>query len=594
MDLVLVAIHLEPSPRAVPLGPAMLASALKRAFQPPPVIRIVDCFLEQTPEACATRILESKPRFVGFSMYVWNRTLALAIARELKRRCPGILTFAGGSEATADLAGVLAEPALDLVLPGEGEELIVAAMHGLLAGVPPGELQASLRPGPILDLATLPSPFLDGTLDPRAYSGQLWELSRGCPFTCDFCFESRGGSGTRRVPMARVEAELKLFEACQVSQVFVLDPTFNYNKKQAKEVLRLIARTAPGIHFFFEIRSEFLDRELAGLFASLKCTLQIGLQSARGEVLRNIGRTLDPVDFERKILLLHEAGATYGFDLIYGLPGDSLAGFKTSLDFALGLMPNHLDIFRLSVLPGTRLRETAAGFGLVHQPDNPYQVLASPTFCGPDLDQAERLAQACDGFYNQGKAVPWFAILLAGLGISASECMARFADHREAHPDPDITALQRSFVTACFRQDPNPALATIAADIVTYFGVSGALVEAASRQTPVATAPDRLRLNPQSAFAAFTHDPKALLDNLFSGITELEDLTFMVPVQPCEAILHVRQGETSLRVVTRPQAEALRRLGAGADPQAEDAATLQFLHSLIPEGLVLGPADAGN
>jgi len=418
MDLVLVAIHIEASPRAVPLGPAMLASALKRAFPEAIRTRVLDLFLQQSAEACALRILAERPQAVGFSMYVWNRTRALEIAGILKRSDPGLIIFAGGSEATADFQGVLLDPAMDFVLPGEGEEIIVAAMGRLLQGAAPRDLQDTIEPAPILDLATLASPFLDGTLDLAAYSGQLWELSRGCPFTCDFCFESRGGSGTRRVPMARVEAELRLFEQSLVSQVLVLDPTFNYDRKQAKEVLRLIRRTAPGIHFFFEIRSEFLDRELAGLFAGIKCTLQIGLQSARPEVLKQIGRTLDPADFQRKILLLHQAGATYGFDLIYGLPGDDLEGFQASLDFALGLMPNHLDIFRLSVLPGTRLRETAEGLGLVHQRNNPYQVLSSSTFSGPDLDRAERLARSCDLFYNQGKAVPWFAILLAALDIT--------------------------------------------------------------------------------------------------------------------------------------------------------------------------------
>ena len=145
------------------------------------------------------------------------------------------------------------------------------------------------------DLATLPSPYLDGSLDPSAYPGMLWELSRGCPFRCDFCFESRGTSGIRRVPMARVKAELLHFEACGVSQVFVLDPTFNFDQRQAKAILHLIAEQAPAIHFFFELRSEFIDAELAKLFAAIRCSLQIGLQSADDAVLRKISRSIDPV-----------------------------------------------------------------------------------------------------------------------------------------------------------------------------------------------------------------------------------------------------------------------------------------------------------
>jgi hypothetical protein len=533
MDLSLVAIHIEHSPRAVPLGPAMLASALKRAYPAGVETRILDLFLDQSAEACADQILAGRPQAVGFSMYVWNRALTLAIAALLKQREPSLIIFAGGSEATADRGGIEADPAVDFVLPGEGEELIVAAVGRLLQGATLAELRAGIQPSGV-DLAAQPSPYLDGTLDPRRYTGQLWELSRGCPFTCDFCFESRGGSGTRRVPMERVEAELKLFEQCLVSQVFVLDPTFNYHKAQAKAVLRLIRRTAPGIHFFFEIRSEFLDRELAQLFAAVKCTLQIGLQSAHAEVLRNIGRTLDPADFRGKILLLHQAGASYGFDLIYGLPGDTLEGFQASLDFAMELMPNHLDIFRLSVLPGTRLRETAAGFGLVFQPDNPYQVLSTPGFGAADLDRAERLARACDLFYNQGRAVPWFALLLSALAITPAQCFSRFADYLDGHPAGDPVELQCGFVQEAFRDDPNPAQGRIAADLATWFGRSAALVEGAG---------------PETCRAAFHHDPNALLEQLAAGITELEDLTFMVPPGPCEAMLSLEEGEPVVRVL---------------------------------------------
>lgn len=580
MELVLVAIHIEVSPRAVPLGPAMLASALKRAYPDRLGIRILDLFLDESAETCADRILASDPQAVGFSMYVWNRALALATARLLKARRPGLVIFAGGSEATADRAGVEADGPVDFVLPGEGEELIVAAVGRLLQGAAPGEVSEGLRPGPVQDLASLSSPYLDGTLHPRDYAGQLWELSRGCPFTCDFCFEARGGSGTRRVPMARIEAELRLFEQCLVSQVFVLDPTFNYHKAQAKEVLRLIRRTAPGIHFFFEIRSEFLDRELAGLFAAIKCTLQIGLQSADPAVLRNIGRTVDPADFERKILLLHQAGASYGFDLIYGLPGDTLEGFQASLDYAMGLMPNHLDIFRLSVLPGTRLRETAAGFGLLHQAENPYQVLSSPTFSGAELDRAGRLARACDLFYNQGRAVPWFALLLTALDITPTECFGRFAGYLESHPPADVTALQRGFLLEAFRDDPNPAQGSIAADLATWFGRSAALAEAGPAPS------GGLRMNPQACIADFDHDPRLLLDQLAAGITELEDLTFMVPAQPCAAVLYLRDGEPGVRTLAPEEAAILRRFAAGGGLDGEPEA-LRFLRSLVPEGIVL-------
>lgn len=544
MNLVLVAIHIEASARAVPLGPAMLASVVKRAFPDTVHVRILDLFLHQSAESCAAQILASDPDWVGFSIYVWNRLLSREVARILKLRKPAILLFAGGSEATADPAGMLAEGFLDFVLPGEGEDLILAVLGSLLQGASAADIRRTMRPTPVKDLATLPSPYLDGTLDPSAYPGMLWELSRGCPFRCDFCFESRGTEGTRRIPMDRVKAELLHFEACGVSQVFVLDPTFNFDKRQAKAILRLIADQAPAIHFFFEIRSEFIDPELARLFAAIRCSLQIGLQSADDAVLRNINRSIDPEDFEAKVLLLHEAGATYGFDLIYGLPGDTLDGFHASLDFALGLAPNHLDIFPLSVLPGTRLHDTAPTFGLQHLKEIPYTVIASPGFSEADMRAAARTAQACDRMYNQGKAVPWFAMLLDALALAPSELFTRFADYLDTHANPDTTALQVAFFASCFSERKEAAMA---ADLITYFGYSGALMEAAAR-TPQDT-PGNQRLHTHTCLATFRHDPRAMLAQLQAGITDLERLASVLPEHPCQALIYMEGGEPLLRIV---------------------------------------------
>ena len=578
MNLVLIALHVEASARAVPLGPAMLASVVKRAFPEAVTTRILDLFLQQSAEDCAEQILASNPDWVGFSIYVWNRLLAREIAQILRSRNPSILLFAGGSEATADPAGVLGEGCLDFVLPGEGEELVVEVLGHLLKGASVPEIRQCIRPASVKDLATLPSPYLDGSLDPSAYSGMLWELSRGCPFRCDFCFESRGTEGIRRVPMERVEAELRLFEACGVSQVFVLDPTFNFDKRQAKTILRLIAAEAPAIHFFFEIRSEFIDAELAQLFASIRCSLQIGLQSAEDAVLRKINRSIDLTDFEAKVLLLHEAGATYGFDLIYGLPGDTLAGFLASLDFALSLAPNHLDVFPLSVLPGTRLQETAPDFGLQHLQEIPYTVTASPTFSAGDLRRAERVAQACDRMYNQGKAVPWFALLLEALTLSPSELFERFADYLDAHADPDTTALQAAFFTSCFSERK---MAAVAADIVTYFGYSGALQEASAWHPQGTVEAARERLRKYACLATFHHDPHALLEQLQSGITELEDLACLLPEQPCQALLYSEGGESLLRVVTRAEAETFERILSGGGLDSENENAIQFMATVL-------------
>ncbi len=574
MKLLLVAMHIEASARAVPLGPAMLASVVKRAFPETVQVSLLDLYLHQTAEACAELILATEPDWVGFSLYVWNRGLGREIAQRLRQRKPTLLLFAGGSEVTADPVGVLGEGCLDLVLPGEGEDLIVEVLGRVLRGEAVAMIQAAIRPSSVPDLSTLPSPYLDGTLEPAAYSGLLWELSRGCPFRCDFCFESRGTTGIRRVPMDRVLAELRLFEACGVSQVFVLDPTFNFDKNQAKVILRLIAAEAPASHFSFELRSEFIDAELASLFAAIHCSLQIGLQSADDAVLRGISRSIDRADFEAKVLLLHQAGASYGFDLIYGLPGDTLAGFQASLDFALSLAPNHLDLFPLSVLPGTRLHDTAPGLQLRHLPEIPYTVLDSPTFSAADMDAAARLAQACDRLYSQGKAVPWFALLREAVELPPSQLFLRFADHAEAHPDPDTTTLQVAFFNTCLA---DPMAAALAADIIRYFALSGTLLEgrAESTKDPL------LWLRTQTQMATFQHDPGHLLEHLEAGVTELAALAFLVPANPCRFLLYLEGEGVHCQELSTEEATALEGLLGGLCPDSEQENARRFLDTVL-------------
>ncbi|MCP6657823.1 radical SAM protein, partial [Klebsiella pneumoniae] len=91
----------------------------------------------------------------------------------------------------------------------------------------------------------------------------------------------------------RIDAELDVIVRSGVPQVFVLDSTFNQDRERAKKVLKMIRARARHVHFHFEVRSEFIDREMAKLFAGITCSLQIGLQSADPKILRRIRRHLD-------------------------------------------------------------------------------------------------------------------------------------------------------------------------------------------------------------------------------------------------------------------------------------------------------------
>jgi len=481
----LVSIHTGPSPQAVPLANAFLKSVAKNCQVD---ITLIDFFTGHSPDECARAISETVPDAVGFSMYVWNHELCLKIVDLLRIYLPEVKLFAGGPEVTADPGDILKRGAFDFIVCGEGEMPFRALCQRMAAkmeirDIPGIFMTGDTRLMPLVtpvasELDVIPSPYLSGTLDTRSYSGILWQLSRGCCFSCDFCFDSRGQSGIRRFSLERLEAELHHFASSGVSQVFVLDSTFNQDAKRAKTILKMIRRIAPRIHFHFEVRSEFIDREMARLFAKITCSLQIGLQSSDPAVLKQVGRTFSRDNFSSRISMLNESGAVFGFDLMYGLPEDTLHGFYESLDFALSLYPNHLDIFPLAVLPGTALHLRSSDIGLKHLSGPPYTLISSPTFSIGDMQKAGQITSACDVFFTRGKAVAWFNAVMAVLGLKPSDFLRRFGEFMLIRKgaeindsdldDREVWNLQREFLIQTFNSRRLKRFQSLVLDLVDY------------------------------------------------------------------------------------------------------------------------------
>jgi radical SAM superfamily enzyme YgiQ (UPF0313 family) len=493
-NLLCTTLLVETSPQGLPLGAACIASSIKADSRTSDKfsVELIDFSLEDSEivlaqkksgddgvaQLLAEKLAVKNPDFVCFSVYVWNRLILEQTCLELKKLLPNCVCIAGGPEVTAD---PLSFHSFDFMIAGQGERAMVdllnrQSLHGLsdslsnqtphpveqkgfafgVQGVyrnenPETQKRCGATPhdqheSQIIRACPLPpdmtaSPYLDGTLDVAKYGGALWELARGCPFKCSYCYESKGEKKIAYFPMERLEKEIELFAKKNISQVFVLDPTYNASKERAIKMLKIIEKKAPGMFFYFEARAEFIDRELARAFAQIPCCLQIGLQSANPEVLKNVHRTLDKKKFEKNIGFLNEEGVTFGFDLIYGLPGDNFAGFCQSIDFALGLYPNNLELFCLSVLPGTDLHDAAKGFGLEWESQPPYHVLRTPQFGEKDLAKAEKLSLATNLFYTKGRAVAWFNSVLYVLKERPSEFLKSFVEFLNLGADLSSTAV---------------------------------------------------------------------------------------------------------------------------------------------------------
>ncbi len=367
-------------------------------------------------EGLVEAIVRRRPSIVGFTCYLWNIDRSLWIAQGLKQRDPEIGVVLGGPEITADNPWVLEHPAVDYAAVGEGEqtfaELLASSpcapsgeglgvreqpIPGLWSRAHPG-LPPVRRPLPRLDEVS--SPYLAGMLDAADEQMLLLETMRGCRFRCKFCYYPKSYDALYFVSREKIVAHLRHAAQRGAREVVLLDPTLNQRRDFA-EFLRLLAEHNPGRQFtyFGELRAEGITRETARLLREANfAEVEVGLQSlgARAQALAD--RRVNLRAFERGVRAMLDAGIDVRVDLILGLPGDTVDSFRRNLDYLqASKLYTVVQVFNLSVLPGTALRHEAQTLGLRYQPWPPYYVLRTPTLGLEDMDALMEEAQEALG-----------------------------------------------------------------------------------------------------------------------------------------------------------------------------------------------------
>ena len=134
-----------------------------------------------------------------------------------------------------------------------------------------------------------------------------------------------------------------------------------------------------------------------------------------------------------------------------------MRGFRESMDFALALYPNHMDIFPLAILPGTVLAGRSDAIGFAAPFRSTLYAAFHPNFqCDGADGRLGGWTLACDVFYTRGKAVAWFNSVVTLLGVKPSAFLTQFgiwlSDEKgesiseDRLDDDEIWSLQRSFL----------------------------------------------------------------------------------------------------------------------------------------------------
>ena len=222
------------------------------------------------------------------------------------------------------------------------------------AGTPlPGAIGAFLAPGKI----RLPA------LPPLALYIHFPWCVRKCPY-CDFNSHEHKGGG--EFPEAAyldavrrdIEQSLPLIWGRKIHSIFIGGGTPSLMSAQGLDSLMAHVRALLPMDADAEVTLEanpgtFEAAKFKQFRQSGVNRLSIGIQSFNEAHLKALGRIHDGAQARHAIEIAHDNFDNFNLDLMYALPGQSLAECQADLETALSFAPPHLSLYHLTLEPNT-------------------------------------------------------------------------------------------------------------------------------------------------------------------------------------------------------------------------------------------------
>jgi putative oxygen-independent coproporphyrinogen III oxidase len=213
----------------------------------------------------------------------------------------------------------------------------------------------AMRPG-VLQLNALPPLSL--------YVHLPWCLKK-CPY-CDFnSHEFRSGDDAASTQdayinalFADLEASLPLIWGRSIQTVFLGGGTPSLFDPEAIDRLvggiRARVRLAPDAEITMEANPGTFEKDRFKAFRQAGITrLSIGVQSFDNAHLKALGRVHDRDQALAAVTEAAQVFDTFNLDLMYALPGQTLAGLTQDIQTALAFAPPHISIYHLTIEPNT-------------------------------------------------------------------------------------------------------------------------------------------------------------------------------------------------------------------------------------------------
>ncbi|HOE75629.1 MAG TPA: radical SAM protein [Rectinema sp.] len=331
-------------------------------------------------------IVAREPDIIAFTLYSWNIKRSLFLAEKLSSQLPRARLIAGGPEVVKSMPITSKSPFNSLIY-GEGEEAFTDILQDIQEHRPISSFYSSDN---LVDLNKLPNPYLSGALyfDPN-FQVHI-ETMRGCNSRCSYCYYGKNYKTVRHFPHEQILEVIRLASEAGVPEIYIMDPNFQTGSDFAGKLrdIAFVNHAHTSIHT--ELRLEGLDEEIAGLLKEAGIiSVEAGLQSTNSKALEAVHRSFDRKAFERGAELLQRQKIIIKTGLILGLPYDGYEQIIETFDF-LGMqgLGQEAELYPLSLLPGTEIRERADEYGMSAMDAPPYLVTSTHWISYDDMVDA--------------------------------------------------------------------------------------------------------------------------------------------------------------------------------------------------------------
>ncbi|MBQ4537061.1 MAG: radical SAM protein [Lachnospiraceae bacterium] len=299
---------------------------------------------------------EDKPDIVGISVTVDTLPRAMEIARKFREQ--GIQVVAGGIHITTALE-TIPENAFDVLCVGAAE----GTWPQIVADFEKNNLQPVYKCHKPFSGADIVSPAYDMLEKDKYLYCNVIHTSRGCPFQCDFCYNS----GAEHMYVNReIDAVLQDIRAVKSKHIMFIDDNFVGNREWTKAFMTAIKPLKIKWNAAVSINVAY-DGELLDMMKESGCqSLFIGFESINPKSITDVHKVQNSTEnYERAIKAIHDRGIMINASFVFGLDGDTKETFQTTLDW---IVKNRIETVTSHILtpyPGTALYDRMAKEGRI-------------------------------------------------------------------------------------------------------------------------------------------------------------------------------------------------------------------------------------